>query len=110
MRSYNQMGWVHRRIRQFLKAVNLSLIRTSRDAVRVSLANQPEKTQSFGSTFEMPTILVKGGWKWQVMVTAALVTEDGKPHPHRLEGPHCKQGVFVYQTGQEDPFKLLKHK
>ena len=57
----------------------------------------------------MPTILVKNGWKWQVMVTAALVTSDGKPHPHRLEGPHCKQGVFVYKAGQEDPFKELHH-
>jgi len=77
--------------------------------VRISLANQPQSTQSFGSSFEMPTILVNNGWKWQVMVTATLVTEDGKPHPHKLEGPNCKQGVFFYQAGQEDPFKKLKH-
>ena len=45
-----------------------------------------------------------------MMVTASLVTDDGKPHPHRLEGPSCKQGVFVYQAGQKDPLIVLKHK
>jgi len=43
-----------------------------------------------------------------------IVTEDGKPHPHKLEGPHCKQGLLFYKAGQEDPFKelndeVLKH-
>ena len=80
----------------------------NRDQLHVSLVNQPKKVHSFGSSFEMPTILVKNGWKWKVMVTASLVTDDGKPHPHRLEGPNCKQGVFVYQTGQKDPLIVLK--
>ena len=84
-------------------------LRMNRDQLHVSLVNQPKKVHGFGSSFEMPTILVKNGWKWKVMVTASLVTDDGKPHPHRLEGPNCKQGVFVYQTGQKDPLIELKH-
>ena len=75
----------------------------------MSLVNQPKKVHGLGFSFEMPTILVKNGWKWQVMLIEALVTGDRKPHPHRLEEPNCQQGVYVHQAGEGDPHQYTRY-
>jgi hypothetical protein len=69
--------------------------------VTLELANQPIQLQRFGASMVVPRLRLRG-YVGQVEVVVTLVTPDGRPHPHRLEGPGCTDGLCYWQGGQED--------
>ena len=99
------MGFFHRGVRALLNACIRPVTKTASGNTRIFLLNQPKQMQRFGSPFVVPRIQIDG-YVGEVRVIASLVTEDQmRPHPHRLEGPGCKQGLCFHKAGKRDPIR-----
>ena len=76
--------------------------------IKPKFSNQPIQLHNFGSSFIVPRILIPGYFgPYEVVVTC--LTSEGRPHPHSLEGPGCREGICVFKGGGEDRFiKVLE--
>ena len=75
-----------------------SLIRCHNDAM-IKFASPTVTEQRFGQALKVPKLwcLKAPVALYEVVVTC--VTPEGRPHPHRLEGPHCRDGICVMRGG-----------
>jgi len=84
-----------------------SLIRCHNDAM-IKFASPTVTDQRFGQALKVPKLwcLKAPVALYEVVVTC--VTPEGRPHPHRLEGPHCRDGICVMRGGniKELPYAL----
>jgi hypothetical protein len=60
--------------------------------------------QRFDAPLVIPRVRL-GRWCGRYEVVVSLLTEDGRPSPHGLKGPHCSRGVCVFRGGHDDGFK-----
>ena len=68
---------------------------------RLTFLDQPDPVHEFGKTFRLPKLVLENySGPYEVVIT--LVTPEGKPHPHRLVGQHCKEGICIFQGGEKD--------
>ena len=78
----------------------------------IRFASPTVTEQRFGQALKVPKLwcLKAPVALYEVVVTC--VTPEGRPHPHRLEGPHCRDGICVMRGGniKELPYALsIRH-
>ena len=70
-----------------------------------------ERNQRFGGPLVLPRLFIPPHAAkytpvilWEVVI--ACVTPDGRPHPHNLVGPGCKDGVCIITGGDEEKLAM----
>lgn len=66
--------------------------------------------QRFGQVLKVPKLwcLKAPVALYEVVVTC--VTPEGRPHPHRLEGPHCRDGICVMRGGNSKELSYVMNR
>jgi len=86
-----------------------SLIRSRRDR-KIRFASPIVTKQRFGQVLKVPPLrihCVNTVALYEVVITC--VTPEGRPHPHRLEGPHCRDGICVMRGGNIKELSYTLH-